>query len=287
MGRGKSDIDIIKLLKLPWYIRLLSWGATFLRKVGLGKVVLTIREKIMLVTVWRIHLDGIHTVRRFCVNDHYLGVLGSEDNPQEPFEDLADGIRDCMAKIAAVLPEEMHCTIKVLEGKTDGGKEISEKRDWSVYTLARSTPCNRPAEFFPCRHLVGMNSTFAAIVGCNDKSNTWLPNTYSCFACNDLMKHGNYECSRKDWKRYFKSTVVFPLRYKKIRDAEHEIMGFLTFDCNSRGVFGNIPDIFDYIGKPVEYNRRLAASAVFHLGGIIADVLASTIYLYEQNLQEN
>ena len=73
----------------------------------------------------RTHLDGIHLIRRFTVNDHFLGVLGSGENPTEPFEDLADGIRDVLAKMIAVAPRSLHCTIKTLQGTED-----TQKEDW-------------------------------------------------------------------------------------------------------------------------------------------------------------
>jgi len=271
----KPNID--KLLKTPKYIKLLAHIAGYLREAGLGRIVLTIREKIILETVLRIHWDAIHSLRRFSVNDHFLGVLGNRDNPTEPFEDLAEGIRDVLARIIAVDAHTLHCTVKILQGTQD-----IQKKDWKVFTVARSTPINRPAEYYPTFHLVGRNSTFAALVGCDDPSNKWLPNAHLCFACNDLTKHDKYECSRENWRRYFWSTVVFPLRYRKIVQQEHRIMGFLTFDSRSTKVFGNIPDIFDFKDRPDEYNQRLLMSAVFHVGGMIADILATTMYLQEE-----
>jgi hypothetical protein len=273
-------MDINDFLKSPWYVKLLAFAARCLRKAHLGKVVLNVREKIILETVFRLHLDGIHLIRRFSVNDHFLGVLGNQDNPSEPFEDLADGIRDVLAKTIAVDCRALHCTIKTLQG-SDG----TPKEDWQVYTLARSTPCERPAEFHPTYHLVGRNSSFAALVGCNDLSNTWLPNAHVCFGCNDLWVQDKYECTRKDWKRYFRSTVVFPLRYRKIQQQDHKIVGFLTFDCKSAKVFGNIPNIFDFKDEPVEYNKRLQGSSVYHVGGMVADILAATIYLQEEKIR--
>ena len=270
-------MDIEDLLKGPWYIKLLAFGSRILRKIGLGKIVLTVREKVILETVMRIHFDSIHFIRRFSINDHFLGVLGRGENPTEPFEDLAEGTRDMLAKIIAVAPQSLHCTIKTLQGTEETSKE-----NWEVYTLARSTPCNRPAEFHPVSHLVGKNSSFAALVGCNEPFNIWLPYAHVCFACNNLTKHNKYSCSRKNWNRYFKSTVVFPLRYRKVTQQRHRIVGFLTFDCNSTNVFGNIPDIFEYKDKPEEYNHRLQLSSVYHVGGMVADILATTIYLQEE-----
>ena len=116
---------------------------------------------------------------------------------------------------------------------------------------------------------------------------TWFPHAHVCFSCNDLTKHETFECSRDNWQRYFKSTIVFPLRYKKIKQRKHEIVGFLTFDCKFSNVFGNIADIFEFKDKPEEYNHKLLSSTVYHVGGLIADTLATAIYLQEGQLEEN
>ncbi len=271
--------DMKTLFELPWYVKVLVLLARFLRKIHLGKIVLKVREKVVLETLTRIHFDTIHLIRRFSVNGHFFGILGEGDNAKEPFEDLADGIRDTMAKHLAVAIDDLHCTIKYLQGSDD-----IDKKDWKVYTLARSTPCNRPAEFWPSdSHSLGLNSSFAALVGCDDPSNKWSSDTpYICFACNDLREHEQYECTRENWRKYFKCTFVFPLRYRKITQKTYKTVGFLTFDSNMRNIFGDIPNIFEYMGKPEEYRKAMLASSVCHLGGLIADMLATTIYLQEE-----
>lgn len=280
--REERNIEKIEqIFQLTWYIKVLIWCARFLRKVGLGKIILTVREKIILESMTRLHLDSMHLIRRFSVNDHFLGIMGTKENPKEPFEDLADSIRDTMAKIIAVDWNNLHCTIKFLYGRDDMSRD-----QWKVYTVARSTPCNRPAEFFPTFHKVGLNSSFAALVGCDDPSNKWLPHTYQCFACNDLIKHPEYECTRGNWSRYFKSTMVFPLRYRKISQREHTILGFLTLDSNYRNIFGKVPDIFDYGDKQDEYKNLLMVSSICHVGGMIADILATVFYLQEERIRE-
>lgn len=272
------------------YIKAGVWIVRFLRKIKLTGILRNSRERIILATVAKLHVGSTHEMRKFSVGNYMSPEF--MDDPEaswEPFNNLAGAYRNVFSEMLEISPEHLHCTIKVCNIKERLGKkeklekkEKLGKKDWPVHTIARSSLSNRPPEFYPeFSHKVGENSSFAPLVGCNDKKNTWVPNVYRCFACNDLIKHSKrYACSRENWQNYFNSTMVFPLRYRKGREP-HTIMGFLTIDSSKTNVFGNIPDIFDYKDAPDDYLTALGYSSAYHIGGIIADTLATMFYLQE------
>lgn len=265
------DLDDIPTV---WYLRSFVWGIRFLRRIGVRGPVRSIRERAALGIIGRLHLLSIHQIRNFSLGRYLSGGL-YELASFAPLEELANAHRNVFSDFLEVAPEGLHCTIKVCCG---GGPD---KADIKVCTIARSIPCHRPPEYGPdVYHLVGQNSSFAPLVGCNDRKNIWIPQAFSCFACNNLIKHsGQYDCSREDWMNYYKSTIVFPLRYRI--GAKSKVMGFLTIDSDRVNVFGAIPDIFDHKDNSSVYAEKLSFAGAFHIGGILADTLATTFYLEE------
>lgn len=253
-----------------WYASLLVKILRHARKKNwrhVLKVFRTIRERMVLGTFHKLHLETVHAIRKYVVN---------EDSPgSTDWGCLADGCRNVIADLLELPDRSLHCTIKLCHGEEEDAEE-----DWIVYTIARSEPCARPAEYgLDHHHLVGHNSSFAAIVGCKDRKNTWTPYAYSCFASNYLTQHGDkYDCSRKDYIQYFKSTLVFPLRYRKIHEESTLVQGFLTFDSPEENAFVGFPEVFAYRDNPADYEDKLSYLAVYHVGGIIADMLATVFY---------
>ena len=255
----------------PWYLRAAIWIARQLRKSrATRKIVRSIKGRLTLGPMTKVHLAAIHAIRRISVNQD---SLPDSSLTYEALQSVADGCRDAIAEILEVWNEHIHCTLKLCGG------DKADKRNWKVYTVARSDPCNRPAEFGRGNyHLVGDNSSFAPLAGCNDRKNVWEPNVFSCFSCGNLRKYTRYDSSGKNWESYYNSTIVFPLRYRKSDAAEFSVIGFLTFDSQLDDAFGDIPCIFECQNNPAEYQEKLSYMSLFHVGGILADVLAMTFH---------
>ncbi len=81
--------------------------------------------------------------------------------------------------------------------------------------------------------------------------------------------------------------MVFPLRWIRGGKKEIEIKGFLSFDSKLADIFIDMPCIFNYKGGFHRYYKKLTCSPVYHVGGIIADVLATTIALQDKNENED
>lgn len=226
----------------------------------------------MLGTLSKLHLEAVHAVRTFAINREQIS-----DSPDTylALEGLANGYRKVFADILEVQSlEDIHCTIKLCASEQNVPKE-----DWKVYTIARSSPCNRPSEFgIKSAHKIGHNSDFAALCGAEDRKNKWWPNVYSCFICNDLRSHDNYDCSRDDWSSFYTAMAVFPIRYRQPKDKLHNIIGFVTFDTLDESLFRGLPCIFHDLNDRINYERSLNFTSVFHLGGILAAVLALSFY---------
>jgi hypothetical protein len=260
-----------------WYLKGAVWAVRAFRKnKQLRRVVAGIRDRCVLGTVSRLHVEAIHSIRAFSLN---RDSLSDSTMTYEALLSLVNGCRNVMADLIESQPADIHCTIKLL-----GETAAEKKEEWPVYTIARSEPCDRPAEFgLDNAHLVGHNSTFAALSGANDRKNTWVPDVYSCFMCDDLAYHSNYDCSRENWPSYFRATAVFPLRYRRTAQRDHNVLGYLTFDTMDTALFSPFPCIFHNRTEKLEYERNLPFAAAYHVGGIIADTLACIFYPLLQN----
>jgi hypothetical protein len=167
----------------------------------------------------------------------------------------------------------LHCSLKVLlRGETS--------EDDVVATWMRSEPYDGRSGFpSPDTHRVSENSVWCALLGRYDGNFNWK-NPFCCFACNDLIEHGSeFRCSRDRWQDYYRSTLVFPLRYLSQANGErkYNVIGFLAFDSPNKNAFARVPDIFDYRDRPdkiADYNTKLSAAAVFQIGAVMADTLS-------------
>jgi hypothetical protein len=175
--------------------------------------------------------------------------------------------RESMAKLLNLQPANLHCCLKLMANEDGGRKRVG--------TWARSEPFDgRVVDEEP--FFVDENTVWCSMFGCCDGSNQWSPD-FTCFACNDLPKMGaSFHCGRKNWSNYYKSTVVFPLRYAKSVDGSTlGNVGFLAFDSPKTNVFAGLPNIFKYREQPGDYSAVLHSSPIFHLGAIFSDTLGT------------
>lgn len=254
-----------------WALKLWRW----VEKTGLGKRALAgVRARINWGTASHLHQQFAHHLRDFAV-----GTNSADMNPSG-LTNLANGCRDVVCQFLEVESQAVHATLKLI-----GPNPSEEKSKAPVYTVARSLPLNRsPGMNVP--HPAGENSDFSALLGCPDRKNVWTE-PYSAFTCPDLSaNHVNYDCSRPNWERYYRTTMVLPLRYADPRSLEHRFMGFLTFDSMRPKVFGGLPDIFEHQNhRRDEFNEKLSKCPLIHVAGLMADTLASTFFLLSRPQQ--
>jgi len=254
------------------YIKLLLGIYRWLKKYDWGR---KYGNRIKTRIIWgfgsALHLQFAHQIRSFMLRATTVGIRNLE--PSDCYN-LANGLRDVLAQLLDVSPSRLHCTIKLCE--QESGKTNQECK---IYTIARSDPSNRPAEYYPNFHLAGDNSGFACTLGCNDRKNTWHPHAYNCFLCNDLKSEERFDCSRENFISYYKAAAIFPLRCRRGKEASPQIIGFLTFDSLDVGVFGKIPNIFEFRDSKRDwYEEACCYSTLVQTGGIMADVLAAVVF---------
>jgi hypothetical protein len=269
----------------PWWIRFfLVKLFRFLRKTKWGKnIVFLIKSRSHLGFVTKLHQKAIHDIRNLTVTQ-----LFNDTNDEviiEKLQNIVNSYRDVMADILEISEKELHCTIKIF---ADNGEVEMEK--FEVYTLVRSDDeenywHGRPLEFGSSHsHIVGKNSSFAALLGVSDRENDWTNNAYTCFVGNELGKYEKYDSSGLNWKNNYTSTAVFPIRYHFINEPDPNIIGFITFDAKTP-VFGN-SSIFDY-NSPTDYYNDIKALSFFHVGGILADLLFPPLVMYKSTKGDN
>jgi len=181
-----------------------------------------------------------------------------------------------MGNLLELDPDMLHCCIKVVVQK--------DQRD-VVSTIGRSEPWdNRTGSAFYWPQdvfLVDENTVWASLFGRSDGKNHW--ERLNCFACNNLPAQPSFVCQRKDWKHFYQSSLVFPIRMvNNTPPADIRIVGMLTFDSPRPGSFGSIPDVFAFRDRWPEYRTALKEHTVFQLGAAFADALGVVLTpLYE------
>ncbi|MFB0553771.1 MAG: hypothetical protein ACETWQ_10710 [Phycisphaerae bacterium] len=221
-----------------------------------------------------IHLSAIHAIREFAVKEGF-GVVVNRNYPLRPYEELANACRSALAATLRFPPVMFHCTISYCGGTT-AGKPTGQRKVWN---FAHSTiDCDRHLPLGPDEATtVGSNSSYAALLGCKDRRNEWK-HRFRCFACDNLPED-IYDDADPDWRTWYRSRLVFPLRYPTYdrRGAPIDnITGFLSYDTLQTEIFG-VPSIFDHMDDPGGYANQHKGLVVCNAGGIIADCIAIAI----------
>jgi hypothetical protein len=204
---------------------------------------------------------------------------------RQDFNPLARACREAVAIFLNKDLKKINCTIKFCCPPDPGNKRIEVK------TMGRSEHHSRPPGNENKKHYLDDNTTFCALMGVSDRVTDWkysLPYYYRA----NLTKHQEWtKCSRSKFLKYYKTTMVYPLRMQDPNNGQPTIYGFLTFDSKRsmtfrlRGLvdasrFQKDPRKFDNdwtkVIKSVEY------SPLINLCGAMADNITSTLYPHVQ-----
>jgi hypothetical protein len=202
-----------------------------------------------------------------------LGLAFEEiSNPEEVAiyaSEVCNLCRQTMGEFLGLQEQELHCTLKAFPTETNS-REV-------VNTWARSLPYDeRPIND---NQSINNNTFLCSLLGLDDGKNNWR-RPLRCFSCNDLEAHlHDFACSRSDWSKYYRSALVYPLRYPKSvkKPNDFEMTGFLIFDSFKASVFTDLPDAFRCIINDESWNQYhgdLVRKPAFLLGAIMADTLA-------------
>ena len=240
-----------------------------------GKVggTLGVKHYLQLQVLEPLHHDAIHAIQQFGAS------FSSEDEDRVGSEGIAlcTELKKQMSKLVDAPPNGMHCCIKTL------GK------DGLIATLSRSTPYDRRPNEMGMSNAkpASYSSVWCSLMEQSDGITHWQ--AMDCFACDDLPAadtKGLFHCERQNWKQWYRSALVFPLRYQSnVHDNEYVVMGFLAFDSPKVGGFRGLPSVFDYTSpdKQADYHDALRMTAPFQLGAIFAHTLSSFLRPYYEN----
>lgn len=185
--------------------------------------------------------------------------------------DLCTQLRQHMGSHLELDPHELHCCWKALANTGNPDNP-------AIHTWARSKPLDHRPERTQNILTCTSSTVYASLTAGNDGEIQWprMP----CFSSQNLPQYlSNYKNNRDQWAKFYKSTLVFPLRYVRNPDNDDaDLIGFIAFDSPKIGAFGDSPEIFKYRDEPAEYHKRLHASSAFHLGSILADSLSAHLH---------
>ena len=233
------------------------------------KLLSTLRGRAALGILTKSHKQFAHAVRDFSLRgDEWFNpkVMGPAA------EKVCNACQSLMADLLEIRDEDkwiIHCTLKLL---------LEEHGTFSVATLGRSDyRGDRPLECgLDKRHPLNKNSAFAAVVAGDDGGKRW--EFRRAFACNDLPSKGHeFKCTREEYDRHYRSTLVFPIRHQSPEDDTPTTEGFLTFDRPTCEGFPGLPDVFALDAH--QYNVKVEESPLWQVGAHMADVLAAVIRL--------
>lgn len=235
-----------------------------LRAIHGQGLVVVLRDRTAFPALQPLHTDTIHAMRDFAV---HAACGSSPDTMALAARTFCTHARESMGKLLELPMNQLHCCIKVI---ASSGTDQAQDR---IATYMRSEPMDdRRIDDLQTFTPAG-NTVWAAMYGLSDGRTQWRG--VNCFSCNDLAAHADkFVCSRSDWGKYYRSTLVFPLRYaKNAVGTELCNFGYLAFDSPRVNAFRGMPDVFVHHDNPSHYSDLLFESSVFHLGAIMADSL--------------
>ncbi len=234
------------------------------------------RDRLQKQTASIVHKKFIHSLRDYLV---HASVNQTFDSPGAVR--MLDEAAGLMQHMASGSTSTIHACLKLL------AKNPGDSDDPYVYTLSRS---NSGYASGRGRRLgskwaseLSKNTAFCAIIGHTDGRRGWQK-TFDSFSCNDLLRYGDdFVCGREDWRTWYQSTLVYPIRCHPPGQDYHVHLGFLTFDTENLGGFPGVPCSFDFTTVD-DYTHACEDSAMWNIGALMADSLAMALwpYLMEQ-----
>lgn len=259
--------------------RLLVWSARAARVLGLRRLVRAVRSRSTWGILNPLHHDVILKMRTFAT---LLEPWDRHPNPATPYaSEFCTAARKVVGDLLELDEGELHCCLKGI---------VQHQGSFFVETWARSEPTDTRPDILGelDQHAVDDNTVWSALLGRTDGHTNWKP--LRAFACPDLANHADrFSCSRKDWSHYYRSVLVYPLRYNADANRDYRTVGFLAFDSILPRAFDQLPDAFEFSNPSqwAEYHKRLSEVAVYHLGGLVAEALATVLRpVYEERAEE-
>lgn len=224
------------------------------------------------------HLLVAHSIRNIAEKAERTGF---DSLDRKDFDPLA---LHCSLALATYLnrdQKDICCTIKFCCPTQDPKQKVE------VITLGRSHPNSRPCPpngREPKKHYVEENSSLCALLGRDDGKNTWTKPLPYFFSPNLDRYQKKFQCSRSEFKSYYKTILVLPLRVQNFNNETVTIYGFLTFDSLKKRIFRGrgAVDTRKHHSNWTKYTRSVECSPLINFCGSMADNITSMLYPYIQ-----
>jgi hypothetical protein len=247
------------------WLKVIGGGVAVLKFLKLRKLVHAFKYRARFPLLRDIHLDIVHGMRCFAVA---LDTPGAEVAPHA--HRLCTRIAAVMRFHLGLKPNELHCCLKVIVPQQKPTDAVV------IETIARSDPDDDRGDDHEVRE-ADTSTIYCSLMGKFDGKTKW--SVHNCFCSNNLPLAENlFKCDREDWQQYYRSSLVFPLRFiSQTEPLRYSAVGFLCFDSPRANAFHGMPDIFKFRDRFHAYHDQLQGSATFHLGAIFADTLSMFI----------
>ncbi len=234
------------------------WGSRLARFLKAHGVVGAVKRRAALSYLTLLHQNVVHDMRTFAQCAHAPDAIGPTA------EALCNSCRDLFCDLHELAINQLHCSIKIIDEDGSGNAIIK--------TLARATPADSRPNVYD-GHPVVSDSVWCSLLGVDDGNTRW--EVFNCFSSNDLAGHSHYVSHRPDYQKYYRSTVVFPIRYLRSTEKHDFVtVGFLAFDSPKVDAFSRMPEILDKGVVWADFHDRLKDQSSFHAGAMVVDCLA-------------
>lgn len=257
------------------------WGAKILRWLRLNGIIRYIKLRASLNLFCQLHEQVIHNAR--ALGMRLENWIHTEIETTTLAKNVCTSSMQLLSHLLELKPGYLNCCFKVLHAS--GGCDTN----FTVASWTRSEPYDSRHKD-TTQYTVQENSVWSALFGTYDGRINWIE-PYKCFSCNDLWKHSEFQNSRQNWKTFYRSALVLPIKYMSYENGKEieNLIGFLAFDSPKQGAFGDVPDIYDYnrdLESRAKYYSLLHSSVTFHICAVIADTLSMFLRpAYSKNIK--
>lgn len=210
---------------------------------------------------------------------------GFDSLTRKDFNPLAKACSESLAVYLRKDPKKINCTIKFCCPPDPGNKKVEVK------TMGRSNHQSRPPGKSKMRHYIDDNTSFCALLGKSDGETDWpycLPYFYGA---NLAKQKDKFKCSRSKFLKYYRTSMVYPLRVQDENNEQPTIFGFITFDSLKIGMFRfkGLVDAKQFQKDPNKFEndwtkcvKSVECSPLVNFCGIMADNITSVLYPHIQ-----
>lgn len=158
---------------------------------------------------------------------------------------LAPLVEQSTKAISNISGKDIRAAVKLLE-------QAEGKSDLNVVTFWRDSKSQKNRETLEVKYPVEQNTAFKNLLESDGYKNYFLSNKLNS------ASEGGYFNVNKNWKGFYKSTLVVPLTHE--RNGERVVLGFLAYDSSEENAFDG--DAIEYVRKVSDLASTILADSI-------------------------